>query len=124
MPCAQFEALEQRRQAWRDVGIDSDEETIQDKDNDDDSDDPQEAPVPLEARICTTAVDMFKHVLLFSQGVAEALYDDQMLTTLDVLQDLTRGQRTWTPNLQAFCDPSQAVCVLGKAHVADFKRCR
>jgi hypothetical protein len=36
-----------------------------------------------------TTVDMFKHVLLFSQGVAEALYDNQMVTTLDVLQDLT-----------------------------------
>jgi hypothetical protein len=32
---------------------------------------------------------MFKQVLLFSQGAAEALYDDQMVTTLDVLQDLT-----------------------------------
>jgi hypothetical protein len=32
---------------------------------------------------------MFKQVLLFSQGVAEALYDDKMITTLDVLQDLT-----------------------------------
>jgi hypothetical protein len=32
---------------------------------------------------------MFKQVLLFSQGVAEALYNDQMITTLDVLQDLT-----------------------------------
>jgi hypothetical protein len=32
---------------------------------------------------------MFKQVLLFSQGAAEALYDDQMITTLDVLRDLT-----------------------------------
>jgi hypothetical protein len=32
---------------------------------------------------------MFKQVLLFSQGAAEALYDDQMVTTLDVLRDLT-----------------------------------
>jgi hypothetical protein len=32
---------------------------------------------------------MFKRVLLFSQVAAEALYDDQMITTLDVLQDLT-----------------------------------
>jgi hypothetical protein len=32
---------------------------------------------------------MFKRVLLFSQGAAEALYDDQMITTLDTLQDLT-----------------------------------
>jgi hypothetical protein len=32
---------------------------------------------------------MFKRVFLFSQGVAEALYNDQMITTLDILQDLT-----------------------------------
>jgi hypothetical protein len=32
---------------------------------------------------------MFKRVLLFSQGAAEALYDNQMVKTLDVLRDLT-----------------------------------
>jgi hypothetical protein len=32
---------------------------------------------------------MFKQVLLFSQGALEALYNDQMITTLDVLRDLT-----------------------------------
>jgi hypothetical protein len=32
---------------------------------------------------------MFKQVLLFSQGAAKALYDDQMITTLDILQDLS-----------------------------------
>jgi hypothetical protein len=31
---------------------------------------------------------MFKRVLLFSQGVAEALYNNQMITALDTLQDL------------------------------------
>ncbi len=87
MPCTQFEALEQCQQARRDRGVDSDEETIQDetKDKDKDEDDPQEEPAPLKARIRTTTVDMFKHVLLFSQGAAEALYDDQMVMTLDVL---------------------------------------
>jgi hypothetical protein len=34
---------------------------------------------------------MFKRVLLFSQGAVEALYDDQMITTLDILQDLTNN---------------------------------
>ncbi len=67
----------------------------------------------LEARIRQTTVDMFKRVLFFSQGAAEALYDNQMVTILDVLQDLTNdiikelchairkpgGGRTWTPNL-------------------------
>jgi hypothetical protein len=85
MPQAQFEALKQCQQAWRDSGVDSDEWTVQDKDEDE----PQEEAAPLEARIRTTTVDMFKQVLLFSQGVAEALYNDQIITTLDVLQDLT-----------------------------------
>ncbi len=76
MPRTQFEALERRRQAWRDRGVDSDEETVQDEDKDDDDNDPQEEPAPLEARIRTTTVDMFKQVLLFSQGAAEALYDN------------------------------------------------
>ncbi len=89
MPCAQFEALERRQQAWQDRGIDSDEETIRDEDEDDNEDDPQEEPAPLKARIRTTTVHMFKRVLLFSQGAAEALYNNQMVTALDVLQDLT-----------------------------------
>ncbi len=84
MPRVQFEALEQRQQARRDRGIDSDKSTIRDED-DDGEDDPQEEAPPLEARICTTIIDMFKQVLLFSQGVAEALYNDQMIPTLDVL---------------------------------------
>jgi hypothetical protein len=91
MPCAQFEVLEQCRQAWRDRDVDSDEETVQDKTKDEekDEDDPQEEPAPLKARICMTTFDMLKCVLLFSQGAVEALYDNQMVTTLDVLQDLT-----------------------------------
>jgi hypothetical protein len=93
MPCAQFEVLEQRPQALRDQGMDSDEETARNKtdvtkDKDEDEDDSQEEPAPLKPRIRTTTVDMFKRVLLFSQGAVEALYDNQMVTTLDVLQDL------------------------------------
>jgi hypothetical protein len=87
MHCAQFEALERCRQAWRDRGVDSDESTIQDKFKDED--DPQEEDAPLEARIRKTTIDMFKQVLLFSQGAAESLYDDQMIRTLDLLQNLT-----------------------------------
>jgi hypothetical protein len=88
MPCAQFEALEQRQQARHDRGVDSVESTVQDEDKDEDEDgedDPQEEAAPLKARIQTTTIDMFKCVLLFSQGAAEALYDDQTITTLDVL---------------------------------------
>ena len=71
MPCAQFEALKRRQQAWRDRGVDSDEETVQDKDKDHNEDDPQEEAAPLKARIRKTTVDMFKRVLLSSQGAAE-----------------------------------------------------
>ena len=87
MPHAQFEAWERVRQARRERGVDSDKATIQDKDKDDgdDGDDPQEEAAPLKARIRKTTVDMFKHVLLFSQGAVGALYNDQMITTLDVL---------------------------------------
>jgi hypothetical protein len=89
MPRAQFEALERCRQAWRDRDVDSDKETVQDEDEDDNEDDPQEEATPLEARIHKTTVDMFKQVLLFSQGAVEALYNDQMITTLDGLCDFT-----------------------------------
>jgi hypothetical protein len=92
MPRAQFEALVACQQAWRDQGEDSDESTIQDEDKDKDgNNDLQEDAVPLEARICQTTVDMFKLVLLFSQEAAEALYNNQIVTTLDVLQDLTNN---------------------------------
>jgi hypothetical protein len=138
MPCAQFEALKQRRQARRDRGVDSDEETVQDKDEDDNEDDLQEEPAPLEARIHTTTVDMFKRVLLFSQGAVEALYNDQMVTTLDVLQDLTNdiikelchairkpgGDGPGHQISEFSVTRLKLFCILGKAHVADFKRCR
>jgi hypothetical protein len=64
--------------------------TNQDED-DNNEDDRRENAAPLEARIRQTTVDMFKQVLLFSQGAAEAFYDDQMITTLDVLRDLTNN---------------------------------
>ncbi len=39
----------------------------------------------INARTHTKTVDMFKLVLLFSQGALEALYDSQMITRLDIL---------------------------------------
>ena len=90
MPCAQFKALKRHQQAQCDRGVDSDKETVQDEDEDHNEDDPQEEAAPLEAtRIHETTIYMFKRVLLFSQGAAEALYNDQMIRTLDVLRDLT-----------------------------------
>jgi hypothetical protein len=92
MPRAQFEALEARRQARRKQGVDSNESIINDNNDDDDTEDagdPKGGPALLETRIRKNTVDMFKRVLLFSNGAAEALYNNQMFTTLDVLQDLT-----------------------------------
>ncbi len=43
----------------------------------------------LKTRIHETSVDVFKRVLLFSQGGLEALYNNQMITALNTLQDLT-----------------------------------
>ncbi len=87
MPRTQFEALEARCQARREQGIDSDKSTVDDDDdnNAEDAGDPQGKPALFETRIHETTVDMFKRVLLFSQGVAEALYNNQMITSLDIL---------------------------------------
>ncbi len=93
MPCAQFEALERCRQAQNERGVDSDELTVKvDNDNNtEDAGNPQGEPALLKTRIRKTTVDMFKRVLLFSQGAAEALYNNKMITSLDTLQDLTHN---------------------------------
>ncbi len=88
MPSAQFEALKAHCQARRDQGVNSDKSTVDDNDDNDDAEeaeDPQGDPALIETRICKDTINMFKRVLLFSQGPAVALYDDQMITTLDVL---------------------------------------
>ncbi len=87
MHCAQFEALEARHQAQHERGVDSNESTINednDDDNAEDAQDPQGEPALVKTRIRGNKVDMFKRVLLFSQGVA-ALYNNQMIITLYVL---------------------------------------
>ncbi len=86
MPGTKFEALERRER-----GVDSDKWTVKDDNKDDaeDAGDPQGEPALLKTRIRETTVDMFERVLLFSQGAAEALYDNQMITALDTLRDLT-----------------------------------
>jgi hypothetical protein len=64
--------------------------TVDDEDDDaEDAGDPQGEPALHETRIRKTTVDMFKRVLLFSQVAAEALYDNQLIITLDILQNLT-----------------------------------
>jgi hypothetical protein len=92
MPCAQFEALEAHCQAQHERGVDSDKLTVKDdNDNDDteEAEDPQGVPALVKTRIRGDTFTMFKRVLLFSQGAAEALYNNQMIITLDLLQDLT-----------------------------------
>ncbi len=92
MPRTQFEALEAHCQARGERSVDSNKSTVNDDDNDnDDAEDagnPQGEPALLKTRIRENTVDMFKRDLLFSQGAVEALYDDQMITTLDILRDL------------------------------------
>ena len=88
MPRAQFEALEAHCHAWHEQGIDSDKLTVKDNDDNDnakEAEDPQRDLALVETRIHKDTANMFKRVLLFSQGAAEALYDDQMITTLNVL---------------------------------------
>jgi hypothetical protein len=55
-------------------GVDSNESTVEDNNdnNAEDAGDPQGEPALLKTRIHKTTVDMFKRVLLFSQGEAEA----------------------------------------------------
>ncbi len=43
MTCAQFEALEARRQAWREQGVDSDKSTVKDDNDNDDAKEAEEA---------------------------------------------------------------------------------
>jgi hypothetical protein len=115
MPCTQFEALERCQQAWHERGVDYNKLTIEEDNNDgsEDAGDPQGELALLETRIRETTVNIFKRVLLFSQGATEALYDDQMITALDKLQDLTDNiikelcsaiRKPGAPNLRAFRD--------------------
>jgi hypothetical protein len=89
-----FEALKACCQSWCDQGVDSDESTVDDNDDNDnaeEAEDPQGDLALVETRIRKDTIDIFKRVLLFSQGAAGALYDDQKITILDVLQDLTNN---------------------------------
>ncbi len=92
MPWAQYEALEARCQAQRERGIASDKGTNQCNNDDEeeereDLNDPPELSL-IEARVHQETIDIFQSAILFSQGAAQALYDDQMIMTLDVLREL------------------------------------
>ncbi len=76
----------------REQGINSDELTVKDDDDNVDAEEAEDSQgnLPLvKTRIHKDTVNMFKRVLLFSQGVVVALYNDQMITTLYVLLELT-----------------------------------
>ena len=105
MPRADYEALEARRQARRDRGDDSDDSTVPNDDDDDDdaiqigqgdpadSDPDEEADAgaiedTIDAIIRRSTTSMFQRVLMFNQGAAESLYDDQMITTIEILREL------------------------------------
>ncbi len=96
MPRADYEALEARRQARHDRGDDSDDSTVvNDEDDNDDQGNPDleeenEAAIDdsIEGSIRRATTSMFQRVLVFNQGAAESLYDDQMITTIKILQEL------------------------------------
>ena len=78
MPHTDYEALEARCQAWRDRRADSDDST-----------DEEENEVVIEnsikASIRHATTTTFQRVLMFNQGAVESLYDDQMITTIEIL---------------------------------------
>jgi len=108
-PAREYEALEARRQAWRDRGDDSDDSTVANDDDDNDDDEGLAAQVgqgdladldldkeidagaiedTIDAAIRRSTTSMFQRVLMFNQGAAESLYNDQMITTIEILRQL------------------------------------
>ena len=104
MPPADFEALDTRHQARRDRGDDSDESTVENDDDDDDGgltlqvgqdnladldlkEDMKEGVIEdtIEASICRATTSIFTRIVLFSRGAGESLYNDQMITTVEIL---------------------------------------
>ncbi len=98
---ADYEALVAKRRARRERGVDSDEETVvninEDEKNDhseEKNNDPEDSETledALEKVLRQEAIAMFKRVLLFHEGAAKSLYDDQMITTFDTLRELDDG---------------------------------
>ena len=78
MPRADYEALKARRQAQRDRGAESDNSTNEEE---------NKAAIEdsMEAYIPRTTTTMFQHLLIVNQDAAESLYNDQMITTIEIL---------------------------------------
>ena len=95
MPRAEYDAREKKRKARCARGVDSDESTDEEGEDppepqaqvqDHDNEEPKEETI--EEVIRRRTIDMFKSVLLFSDGAAQSLHDNQMITTFDVLREL------------------------------------
>jgi hypothetical protein len=91
MPCAQYDTLQACCQTQRERGVAANKDTDKGGSNDEDKDqeyqDNSHECGTLKINLHQDTIDMFKSILLFSQGVAEALYNNQMFTTLDVLRE-------------------------------------
>ena len=106
MPREVYEADEARRRARRALGDDSDDSTVGNKneetDNEENHDrgdnvqvgrgndheeleDEETTEEAIEATVLRTTTSTFKRVLMFSNGAATSLYDDQMFITFDTL---------------------------------------
>jgi len=87
-----WEAEKARRRAWRDRGIDSHASTVGDKNEESSQGNDPKNEETLEERIKgvvrRTTTSMFRRVLLFSDGAAISLYDDQMIANFGILQEL------------------------------------
>ena len=102
IPREVWEADEARRRARRDRGVDSDESTDDEENeaNDRRNNDPEVPADPvdpededsivdtIEAVLRQSTIAMFRRVLIFSDGAATSLHNDQMITTFDVLREL------------------------------------
>jgi len=101
MPRVDFEALEAWRQARRDRRDNSNDSTVVNDDDDNDGGIPVNigqdnlANLDLNDEMNMAAIEdsrsttsMIQRVLMFNQGAAESLYNDQMITTIEILQEL------------------------------------
>ena len=102
IPREVWETDEARCRARRDRGVDSDESTDDEENeaNDRCNNDPEVPADPvdpededsivdtIEAVLRQSTIAMFRRVLIFNDGAATSLYDDQMITPYDVLREL------------------------------------
>jgi hypothetical protein len=103
MPCRVHNALTARHNAHAMQGQDSNQEIIneeeettnrpcnclirKDQEEEEEEDKITHQASKIDARIHAGAINMFKRILLLYQGTTEALYDNQMITSLDILQE-------------------------------------